>query len=120
MRDRRVLIMDDDESMRGVLLRFLARNGWQAVAASNAEAAMRVLKAAACFAAILDVESESSEDGFAAARKLLALEPALRVVMMSGNPIYAERARAAGYPFLSKPFNLAELLNILGGAEQST
>ena len=54
-------------------------------------------------------------DGLRACSLLRASRPGLRIILMTGDPSSAARAKAAGFPtVLRKPFSLAELEDALG------
>lgn len=110
----RVLVVDDEEPIRRLVSRYGARQRWRVITAAQPKEALAALKAGQFDLAFLDVNLCDGLDGIDLARKLRDRDPALRVVMMSGDPTNAARVEAAGLgPMLPKPFDLSQLGAIL-------
>ena len=106
----RVLIVDDDESIRRLLARYGAEQQWQVVAVENPQAALAVFHPSSFRAAFIDVNMGEGIDGIELARKFRVLDLDLRIMMMSGDPINNSRIEAADLgPMLAKPFELSAL-----------
>lgn len=102
-----VLIIDDDEHIRRVLARHLATDGHCATGAGDSKSALTAIQRSKFDFAFVDVDL-GAENGVSLAIELLKRCPALRAVMMSGNPQNApEVARAGLGRLLSKPFDLS-------------
>lgn len=100
MSGRRILFVDDDEIVRsvaGIALRRAGHSVELCAAAAEAVAALRAAPAGYDMA-VLDVRLGRGQDGFSLAVELLALQPALRVMLVSGavDELQRERARALG------------------------
>ncbi|MDE2489272.1 MAG: response regulator [Elusimicrobia bacterium] len=105
----RVLIVDDDAAQLRLLTRALAQDGWDAVAASSGAEALAAFTGGA-FDMLLSDVNLGDADGVTLAQAIHRERPGIPVVLMSGLPENAERARAAGFKHcLGKPFSLAEL-----------
>jgi DNA-binding response OmpR family regulator len=116
----RALIVDDEPSILKLLTRILTRGGWNVCCAANDREALEAFKPAYFEIAFVDVNISDGLDGIILARRLRELDPALRIVMMSGEPANAARVEAAGLgTLLRKPFDLplvdSLLLSIQGG-----
>jgi DNA-binding response OmpR family regulator len=111
---KRALIVDDEPELRHMLSRFLGISGWDAVAVASAAEALDAFKVGRFSFVISDVDL-GAVDGIALAWKLRALEPTLRIALMSGSSTaHADQAKAAGLgPILSKPFDLKEIVDRL-------
>lgn len=81
----RILLADDDDAMRNMLAASLQADGHQVVSADNGADALAHLAAGSSgFQALISDVQMPELDGFALAEKALALNPSLRVVLMSG------------------------------------
>ncbi len=109
--DAHILIVDDDERIRGLLQKFLARNGYWVSAARDAAHARRLLDGLEFDLIVLDVMMPG-EDGLALTRSLRTTldTPILLLTAKgeSGDRITGLEAGADDY--LSKPFEPKELL----------
>jgi len=117
----RILVMDDEPAVRTVLGRILRQMGYDAELAPDGESAMELyLKAKhegrRFDAVILDLTIRGAMGGKDAVRALLAIDPAVRVVVMSGHnedEAMLDYARHGFKGALSKPFNREALLDVL-------
>jgi putative two-component system response regulator len=108
-----VLVVDDEESTSGLLVRLLGREGYTVVAASNGEAALTAIERQPPDIILLDVQLPGI-DGFEVCRRIKehATTRLTPVVMITG--LYAREHRIEGIEagaddFLSKPFDFEEL-----------
>jgi two-component system cell cycle sensor histidine kinase/response regulator CckA len=110
---RRVLLVDDEDAVRRITARALAKHGWQVLQAESAEAAMAVLDAdpAVALTAVVSDVVMPGKDGAALVEDVRARYPALPAILVSG---YTERALAdrfdASVAFLGKPYTPRTLL----------
>jgi putative two-component system response regulator len=110
----RILIVDDDEQVRGLLRRVLAAAGYSIEELSSAEDALARIREDPPDLVLLDLNlpDKSGHEVLEAVRS----EPATRllpVVMITGSASTAERLRAQSVgvtDFLTKPFSSEELL----------
>ena len=110
----RILIVDDDPGVRRLLMRCLGNAGWEVVAVPGIPEAFQEFQPGRFNALLSDVDLPGSKDGIESARELVSMDPALRVVMMSGTPANKEKAKQAGLEaFLHKPFELGEVVGLL-------
>ena len=102
--ERRVLLVEDDEPLAGLLVRYLKRLNCPAVHFRRSADALAHLREAPAELLITDL-TLGAENGVELARAALDLDPQLRVLLMSGYPYepdgFPETARVA---FLQKPF----------------
>lgn len=111
-----VLLVEDDDVLRGLASRSLAMAGFRVVAASSAEQALAEFDSAPRVDLLLTDVVLSGLDGPHLAEQLRARSPELAVVFMSGHAeeTVAERgAFVPGAAFLPKPFTRQELSNKL-------
>jgi PAS domain S-box-containing protein len=117
----RILVMDDEYTVRTVLGRVLKQIGYDAELAPDGETAMdlylRARRTDRPFdAVILDLTVRGAMGGKDTVRALLAIDPAVRVVVMSGHnedEVMLDYSRYGFKGALAKPFNRETLLNVL-------
>lgn len=108
---RRILVIDDEPSVRSMLTRALAVWQFEAVAVPTAEEALARLRSGEQFACILLDLTMPGMGGEAALREIEALAPGTPVVLMSGYP--RDDLAGQGRHFLAKPFDLETLRTLL-------
>lgn len=107
----RVLVADDEESMRHFLLRGLQRLGHQVEAVDNGDAAIARWQPGPFDLAVLDLKMPGT-DGLQALGRIRAIDPDAIVLLMTafGTVALAVEAMHAGAAdFLLKPFSIEEL-----------
>lgn len=109
----RVLLVDDDPMILRSARRMLTRRGSQVLESRTFDAALEVAATHQVDAALVDVRL-GTFDGVALARRLRAVQPALRVVLMTGGD-----PQSVGAPddieVLHKPFGLQRFFDVVGG-----
>lgn len=106
-----ILLVDDEESVRAIVLKILRRAKYNVLEAENGEAALRVAEAhqGKIDLVITDMFMPGLR-GPEVAQRLAMTRPGLRVLFMSG---YADQDLRTGVPaganFLNKPFSGADL-----------
>jgi DNA-binding response OmpR family regulator len=116
-RAHKALILDDDEHVRALLARFLARRRWEAVLVDNGFAALDVFRPGTFDLVLVDVDLGGGSDGVATLLRLLALDRDQYAVMMSGNPQNLGQVEEIGLSMIDKPFNLHDIGVLLLRAE---
>jgi len=119
----RVLVMDDEDSVRTVVCRMLERIGYDAEGASDGREAVEIYARARQdgrpFAAvILDMTVPGGLGGAATLTALKALDPEVRAVASSGydSETVKEGSQAQGFvAVLVKPYTVAELVAAMAG-----
>lgn len=106
----RVLLVEDDDPLRGCLDEFLASQGWQVFATDQGAEAVRAARAQRFDFSILDFHLPGMT-GLEVLRAITELRP-LPSIMMSGlaSPEETAAAQSAGvFTFLRKPLDLDRL-----------
>ena len=115
----RALIVDDDPSMPGLMRRCFSLWGWDCDESRSVSAALGFFKQTHYDLALCDVDLPDG-DGVFLACALSDEKPALRIVILSGDPRSVDRARAAGFNgCLHKPFDLSELKALIGREDRT-
>ena len=108
----RILLAEDDDSLRGFLARALERAGYEVLACADGEEAAAVLDQQ--WDLLLTDIVMPGMDGIEVARKAAALHPDLRIMFITGFAAVALAAgnqAPAGAKVLSKPIHLREIVS---------
>ncbi len=100
----RLLLVDEDEAVRGVAAALLREEGWVLDEAAHVTTALDELARASYTLLLADLEMSGAD----LARRAIALQPSLRVLFLTAEPRPATTAGLPG-PVIGKPF-LAERL----------
>lgn len=113
---RSILMVDDDDEVRALAVRFLEKRGHRVLSAGNAGEAFLLAESSVgpIDLLIADVVMPFM-DGYRLAKRLRELRPGLRSLFISGFPERAFDAEAEGR-FLPKPFTETSLLKAVEGA----
>lgn len=117
----RILIAEDDDSMRRFLARALARAGYEVDAVGNGDAALELVRRHDFDLLLADVVMPGI-DGVELARRAAELLPEIRVMFITGFAAVAmnrvDRTRREAR-ILAKPFHLRQLVDEIGKALRS-
>ena len=107
----RILLAEDDESMRVYLARALERVGYDVTAVDRGTAALPLLEAEEYDLLLTDIVMPEM-DGIELAQKAAAIAPDMRVMFITGFAAVALKAgkAAPSAKILSKPFHLRDLV----------
>jgi two-component system cell cycle sensor histidine kinase/response regulator CckA len=106
-----ILLVDDEQSVRSIVLKILRRAGYSVLEADNGEEALRIAESSPDKIDLLVTDMfMPGLRGPEVAARLALTRPGLRVLFMSG---YADQDARTGVPdganFLNKPFSGADL-----------
>ncbi len=110
---RRILLAEDDESMRGFLERALLRAGYEVVSFNNGIEAFERLKEEPFSLLLTDIVMPQM-DGIELARRASELDPELKIMFITGfAAVTLNNASEAPNDarVLSKPFHLKDLVD---------
>jgi DNA-binding NtrC family response regulator len=117
---QRILVVDDEVGPREALKAVFGK-AYEVEMAANADAAMEILQNKRCDLVLLDVMMPG-KDGLEFLRDVQGLYPKLPVVMISASssvrPV-VEAMRVGAYDYVSKPFDVEEILHIAKRAMES-
>ena len=107
----RILLAEDDDSMRLYLTRALERVGYEVIAVDRGTAALPLLERERFDLLLTDIVMPEL-DGIELAQRASAIAPDLRVMFITGFAAVALKAgrRAPEAKVLSKPFHLKDLV----------
>ena len=116
----RVLIVDDEESMRMLVARAIAMDGHQTVTAQDGAEALEILtREAGRFDLLLTDIQMPVMDGIALALATARDFPRLTILLMTGFADQRERAyglNAIAHDVISKPFSVADIRTAVADA----
>ena len=122
MRVESILVADDDAAIRTVLNQALSRAGYEVRSTGNAATLWRWVSQGDGDLVITDVVMPD-ENAFDLLPRIKKIRPELPVVVMSAQNTFMTAIRASergAYEYLPKPFDLKELIAIVGGRSPST
>ena len=108
----RILLAEDDATMRAYLARALERSGYEVVCVDRGTAALPLIESEAFDLLLTDIVMPEM-DGIELAQKAAVIAPAMRVMFITGFAAVALKAgkAAPSAKVLSKPFHLRELVD---------
>jgi DNA-binding NtrC family response regulator len=116
---QRILIVDDEASLRTALFRALDRKGYQVITSASAKEAETVGSTdKALDLAIVDLRLPDG-DGIELMQKLRVLHPNIQVIILTGHASIesaVEATRKGAFHFVTKPCNLDEIMTLVDRA----
>jgi two-component system nitrogen regulation response regulator GlnG len=117
----RILVVDDDASLRFVLERALSKAGHQVVSADSAEEALRILEGQIFDLSFIDIMMPGI-DGLTLVRQLKSRPQAPAMIVMTAQNTVKnaiEAMKAGAFDYITKPFELDEVLLLADKAGKS-
>ena len=111
----RVLVVDDDKDVGEFLREALSRWNYEVSLAAHGREAVRLISHQIFDAALVDIWMPEM-DGLQVLDEIKRHDPALEVVMMTGNPMVetaVQALKSGAYDYLIKPLNLDELQHLM-------
>lgn len=113
----RILVVDDEVSIRKRCIRLLSRQGYQVMGASDSTAALDLIEKKGHLFDLLLVDIRMpGMDGITLMGKVKTVSPALEIIIMTGYATVETAVKAmkyGAYDYLSKPFDADELLHVV-------
>ncbi|MFZ5453470.1 MAG: CHASE3 domain-containing protein [Thermodesulfobacteriota bacterium] len=117
----RILVMDDEESIRTLLDKILTRIGYEASFARDGleavEAYIKAKESGRSFSAVIcDLTIRGGMGGREAIRELIAIDPQVRAIVSSGysdDPAMADYQKYGFCGVIAKPYKINELSHVL-------
>ncbi|HVH77138.1 MAG TPA: response regulator [Stellaceae bacterium] len=107
---RRILVVEDNERVRGVIEETLAEEGFAVTAVADAAAALAALGQEDFALAVMEVSLPGPLDGIAAARRARLLHPPLKCLFTARFPPGSVWDNPDTDDFIARPFDRRELL----------
>ena len=118
----KILVVDDEKSMREFLNIMLAREGYRVVCARDGEEACRILERDRFDLVITDIRMKTI-DGLGVLRKVKAVNPSTVVVLISAfatAETAVEAMKEGAYDYIPKPFKVYDFKRIIAEALKSS
>lgn len=116
---QRILIIDDDSSLRSALFRLLSRKNYQVVTAQNKSEAVQFSKGGQNFDLVLMDLQLPDGNGLDLIQEIRPVQPQCQFIVLTGFGTIETAIQATkmgAYHFLTKPFNLEELVVLVDKA----
>jgi len=118
-RGQRILLVEDEISVKKVFLRMLTEHGFEVFAASTAEDALDIFRREkGRFDLVFSDVVLPDRSGIRLVEELLSLKPELKVLISSGYTMEDsdwQIIQTRGHNFLQKPYSFPDLMNVLRG-----
>ena len=117
----KILLVDDDDQLRGSFYNLLSAEGYSVRAAASGEAALAMADEELPDAVIMDVRMPGL-DGLSTLRLLREREPRLPVIIMtaySTTDSAIEATKLGAFDYILKPFEIPDVLDLLAKAIQA-
>ncbi len=119
-----ILIVDDERDIRELVAEILRDEGYSTRLAQNSDEAMTAVQADPPMLMILDLWLKDSRlDGIGILMSVKREYPDIPVVIISGHgniEIAVEAIKGGAYDFIEKPFNIDQLLVVIGRAMEAS
>src|SRR6267378_2061309 len=118
----RVLVVDDEQSLRKVLAATLQREGYEVQVASDGEEALLALDRDGADVVVTDLVMPKM-DGLSLLRKVVVSHPDVPVIVVTAHgrvDSAVEAMKAGAFDFVTKPFEHAELKTIIAKAARQS
>jgi two-component system, NtrC family, response regulator AtoC len=118
----RVLVVDDEQSLRKVLAATLQREGYEVTVCANGEEAIAALDRDGADVVVTDLVMPRM-DGLTLLRKVVARHPDVPVIVVTAHgriDSAVEAMKAGAFDFLAKPFDHADLKGIIAKASRQS
>lgn len=107
----KILIVDDEENIRTLLIEFFEQKGFNVLAARNGEEALRLVEKEKPSSVLVDITMKGM-DGMIILKKIKEINPEIGVVMATAvqdEQIAREATSLGAYAYVLKPFDLQYL-----------
>jgi CheY-like chemotaxis protein/anti-sigma regulatory factor (Ser/Thr protein kinase) len=108
----RILVVDDQETLRSLLSRLLIREGFEPIEAEDGEQAVRLFKSESPLVVVSDIMMPRM-DGLALLYEIKRIDRNATVILMTGQgneDVLLKALRGGATNFFKKPFNIRDLI----------
>ena len=110
---KRILVIDDDLETCNFLTEIFAEEGWEVISSQSAEAARETVEKTHCDLIVSDINLGGRTTGVALLKEFRAVSPDSEVILISGFGTLetaVEAVREGAFDYISKPFNVNEVI----------
>ncbi len=111
----RILVVDDEDSVRKRCVRLLTRHGYDVAGAKDSKAALNIVQTTSCDVMLVDIRMPGM-DGLELLKRVKTFSNSIEVIMMTGYAAVETAVKAmkcGAYDYLAKPFEPEELLHVI-------
>jgi len=111
--EERILVVDDDESIREIITSMLSHAGFECRAVASGQEAIAALQSDGSYSLLLSDLAIEGMDGFGVLETVRRLQPQMPVVMVTAVhdiSVALEAIRRGAYDYLLKPFEREQLI----------
>jgi DNA-binding NtrC family response regulator len=112
----RIIVVDDEDSIRRRCVRLLSRQGYEVIGAADSQAALNLTRTKPFDLMLVDIRMPGL-DGIELMSLVKADDPSVEAIVMTGYASVDTAVKAikqGAYDYLAKPFDTDELLHIVG------
>ena len=112
----RIIVVDDEDSIRRRCVRLLSNQGYEVVGASDSQGALKLVQSDHFDLMLVDIRMPGM-DGLELMQRIKARHPALETVVMTAYASVDTAVKAiklGAYDYLAKPFDTEELIHLIG------
>jgi DNA-binding response OmpR family regulator len=111
----RILIVDDEEILRNLIVKFMKKEGYEPIEASDGKSAIELYRITNPHVVLSDVRMPGM-DGITLLQKVKSIDPQAIFILMTGygdEETVLEALRAGATNFFKKPFNFKEVSDVI-------
>jgi len=109
-----ILVLDDEEAVQDLLVRFFRKDYYNVVCASSAEEAIGIVKNNRVKLAIVDIKLPGQEDGLGVLEQIKRMDKDINVILITGYGTEKTRRLSyslGAYGYFEKPLDLSDIKN---------
>jgi len=107
----KILIVDDDESMRWVMVKAIEKRGYEVYSLDSGEAAIEFLRSEPCSIVFMDIKM-AGMSGLEALREIKKIHEGVYVIIMTAQNVMKnviDAMKLGAFDYITKPFDLNEI-----------
>ncbi|MFC1576508.1 response regulator transcription factor [Candidatus Omnitrophota bacterium] len=112
---KKILVVDDDQAVGGMLKKFLSKKGYEAIAVESGKEALKKLKSEKPNIILLDIRMPEM-DGIEVLKRIRDIDRNVGVIMITAvkeDEIGRRCMELGAYDYITKPFDLDYMENVL-------
>jgi DNA-binding NtrC family response regulator len=117
----RILVIDDNAAVNDILVTCLGEEGYEVSGSLTGDEGLELFASACPDLVLLDITLSGDMNGVEVLKRIRSIDPAAKVVMVTGNPnspLAREALELGALARVDKPFNLAHLKRVVAVALQ--